>query len=237
MATNDAGVSVRGLYRRFGNRWVLSGVDLDVVRGQGLMLTGANGSGKTTLLRCLATALRPHHGTVQIFGEDPFASRFSARERIALFSHATRLYEDLSARDNLAVWASFFGDGKRRTQVHNDALLVRVGLDPTREEPVRSYSAGMRRRTALALVLLKQPTLLLLDEPFAALDPDGRAMVSSVIDELTAQGVTRILATHLPQIAGRHCDVAMHLHDGKVSWMGSPSEAPAIDPADAEAVV
>jgi ABC-2 type transport system ATP-binding protein len=221
---SDAGgsaVEVRGLARHFGRRWALAGLDVDVPRGGALMVTGRNGSGKTTLLRCLATVFRPHRGQVRLFGMDSHEARAALRPRIALLSHATRLYDDLDAGENLRIWGGFRGQA-----VDVPVALRQVGLDPRRHEPVRAYSAGMRRRLALALALMKRGELLLLDEPFSALDPSGRAIVGTVLRDERARGTTIVLATHLPAIAGPFCDAAIHLDAGQVVWRGAPKDAP-----------
>ena len=221
-------VTIRGLARRWGPRWVLAGVDLDVPGGSACMLTGANGSGKTTLLRCIATALRPHAGTLTVLDHAAWADRERVRPKIGLLSHELRVYDDLSARDNLAVWANVGG-----LTVDVPAWLERVRL-PDRPDPVRTYSAGMRRRVALALVWMKQPELWLLDEPFAALDPEGRRLVGDLVTAERARGATVIIATHHPATTAPSCDVAAHLEGGRVVWTGHPSDAPAIGGPDLE---
>ena len=198
-------------------------VTLDVPPGGALMVTGANGSGKTTLLRCIATALKPHHGQIRLGEVDIWADRREARKRIALLSHASRLYEDLSAAENLRSWARMGG-----LAVDVPAALARVGLPADRRDPVRTFSAGMKRRLALARALLKNPDVLLLDEPFAALDPDGRELVGRLVDEIRASGVTLVVATHLPGSALSFCDQAAHMDDGRVIWRGEPSATPAL---------
>src|SRR5688500_20051741 len=133
------------------------------------MLLGHNGSGKSTLIRCLSTALRVHEGRIRFDGHDLWEDRAKLRSRIAVLGHQPALYDDLSASENLSVWAQLGG-----IQADVRGLLEQVGLDPDRRDPVRTFSAGMRRRVAIARMLLKQPELVLLDEPFTALDPGGR---------------------------------------------------------------
>lgn len=215
-----SGLRTHELSRRFGNRWVLVRLDLDVPAGTGLLLLGPNGSGKTTLLRCLATALKPHHGAVSFDGVDLWEQRHQLRDRIALLSHATRLYEDLSAAENLRAWASM---GGYRPDV--PALLDRVGLAATGAKPVRAYSAGMRRRLALALALMKDPRLVLFDEPFSALDPQGRELVGEVLDELRGRGATLVLSTHHAELGARFCEQAVRLDAGRVAWRGDARDA------------
>ena len=174
------------------------------------MLTGANGSGKTTLLRCIATALKPTQGTATWAGANLWKSRTALRPRLSLYSHASALYEDLSGPDNLRVWAGFGG-----YDANVESRLAEVGLD-VRSEPVRAYSAGMRRRLALARALMKEPELLLLDEPFAALDPDGRQLVATLVHKRRSSGTTLIVATHLPEDAAAICDSRIHLEAGRI---------------------
>jgi heme exporter protein A len=205
------GLIVDDLSRRFGARWAVARASFTLPAGEALMLTGHNGSGKTTLLRCLATALKPHVGTARWNGLDVWEQRSLCRAQISLYSHASALYEDLSGPDNLTLWARLGGYEPRI-----DACLAEVGLE-RRDEPVRTYSAGMKRRLALARALLKEPALLLLDEPFAALDPEGRALVLDLARARRAQGTTLVLATHLPEAAASLCDRRIHLESGQIA--------------------
>lgn len=176
------------------------------------MLIGHNGSGKSTLLRCLATALRPHHGRMLLAGEDIWRYRFRIRPDIAYLGHAHHVYGDLSGRENLAVWARLGGQ-----KADASALLARVGLDPARHDPVRTYSAGMRRRLALARMLLKKPRLVLMDEPFSALDPEGRQLIIDIALELREGGATLVLASHVPAMAALCCSHVGVLDQGRLA--------------------
>lgn len=207
---------------RFGPRWVLARLSFGVPDGAAVMLTGANGSGKTTLLRCVATALKPQHGRLAVLGHDAWRQRRFIRRDVALLSHATRLWDDLDATANLRTWARLGG-----LTPDVPALLDRVGLPADRREPVRTFSAGMRRRLALARVLMKRPRLLLLDEPFTALDPDGRELVLDLVGELAAGGTTLMLATHLPEVARRICAHHVHMEAGRIVTSTLPARVTA----------
>ncbi len=222
-AGDSEGLVARGVSRRFGARWALAGVDVDVPRGGGLMIVGANGCGKTTLLRCLATALPIHVGQVSYGGVDLWTHRRALRSQIALLTHATRLYTDLDAHDNLRVWARLAG-----VEVDVRTALERVGLPVDRKDPIRTFSAGMKRRLALARSLLGEPELVLFDEPFAALDPAGRDLVMERVLELRRGGATFVMATHMPSTAAAVCEQAIVLDSGRVKWRG-----PAVDAAGA----
>lgn len=209
--------------RRYGRRWALAHVGWEVGAGDAWMLLGHNGSGKSTLLRCLGTALRVHQGQIRFGGIDLWANRGVLRERIAVVGHHSCLYEDLSAAENLTVWASLGTRPGQDVRPH----LERVGLDPSRRDPVRNFSAGMRRRVALARLLLKTPELLLLDEPFTALDPAGRELLIDVIRQVRAEThCTLVLATHLPHVAKAIADKAVILENGRIIFRGTVAELP-----------
>lgn len=218
----DSGLRVEDVSRRYGRRWALVHVTLHVEPGQAWMLLGANGSGKSTLIRCLATAQRAHQGSITLHGRDLWANRAALRQKIAYLGHQPHLYDDLSASENLGVWSRL---GGYRPDVA--ALLERVGLDPKRRDPVRTFSAGMRRRVALARILLKDPELVLLDEPFTALDPAGRELLMDVIRTLRGRGATLLMATHLPQVAKQVCGQALMLDAGRVVYRGGVEGLPA----------
>jgi len=223
--TPDSGAHlvVDGLARRFGRRWALARVSLEMRPGEAVLVTGPNGSGKTTLLRCLATALRPHVGTIRFNEQDLWANRFRLRSRIGFLAHASRLYNDLSARENLKVWARLGG-------IHNDIdeVLGWVDLPTDRHEAVRTYSAGMRRRLSMAIALLERPALMLVDEPFATVDPDGRELMGKVLTQMREAGTTMVMASHMPKAAGKFCTTAIHLDAGQIVWRGKPEDTPAM---------
>jgi heme exporter protein A len=218
---------VDDLSRRYGRRWALIHVSLQVQAGKGCMLVGPNGSGKSTLIKCLATALSPHRGAITLDGRPLWSDRSELRRHIAYLGHQPHVYDDLSAQENLDVWARLAG--MRPSDVDVDGLLRRVGLDPSRHDPVRTFSAGMGRRIALARMLLKSPKLVLLDEPFTALDPPGRELMISVANELLGKGAALVMATHLPAVASRVCDQALALESGKVTYDGPASGLPPLE--------
>ena len=212
-------IAAQDLCRRFGRRWAYARVDLEVQPGERLLLIGANGSGKTTLLRTLATLLTPSRGELRLFGLDPRTHRLDVRHRLGFFSHQIGLYEDLSARDNLAVFARL--GGRPASAGALVAALAGVGLED-RPDPIRRYSAGMRRRVALAALLLKQPELALLDEPFSALDPSGMAQVADIVKTLSG---TVVITSHQVERAAALCDRAVLLAGGVMRWRGPADQA------------
>lgn len=202
--------SLDNLGKRYGATWALRGVRFDLAAGEVLLLTGHNGSGKTTLLRVLCTALTPSTGRGTVFGLDLRSDRDAIRRATALVSHASYLYEDLTARENLELVAR--ATGKEGVA----ACLDRVGLAARSDERVRGFSAGMRKRLSLARALLKAPRLMLLDEPFGELDPQGMALVETLIGELKARGTTLVLSTHWVEQGERLSTQRLHLERGAV---------------------
>ena len=155
-------ISARGLGRRLGDRPVLSGVDLDLERGAFLLVTGPNGSGKTTLLRLLAGLLAPTAGTLEVHTD---------RGRMGFLGHEALVYGELTAVENLDLFGRLYRVPERRERT--GMLLERFGLWEARNERAGTYSQGMLQRLALCRTFLHDPALLLLDEPFAALDDQG----------------------------------------------------------------
>ena len=210
----DLIVQAQGLSRRFGRRWALAGVDLELVQGESFLVVGANGSGKTTLLRLVGTALRASRGELKLFGLDPARDLFRIRAELAMLSHQSGLYDDLSAAENLSVVARLAG-----VKDETELWLERVGLEP-RPEPVRTYSAGMRKRLSFARLLAQRPSLVLLDEPYGQLDPEGFDLVDGLIRDLAQDGASVLVASHLVGRAALHCDRALLLHEGQPRWLG-----------------
>jgi heme exporter protein A len=206
-------LALHDVSKRYGRRWALARLTYTLPPGRSLLLTGHNGSGKTTLLRLVATALSPTAGRVEVLGRDAVQQRDAVRRDVALLSHASFLYEDLTAQQNLMVLARLLGVDAPKDAA--DALLNRVGLTRRTDSPVRGFSAGMRKRLAIARLLMKAPQLALLDEPFGELDPAGIQDMEGVIAELKSQGTTVVLATHLIEQGLSLCEERLHLQDGR----------------------
>ncbi|HEX6331275.1 MAG TPA: heme ABC exporter ATP-binding protein CcmA [Actinomycetota bacterium] len=209
--TATAAIDLVGVTRLFGAVPAVVRVDLRVERGQAVVLRGPNGAGKTTLLRIAATSLSPTYGRGTVLGFDLARDREEIRRRAELLSHRTRLYEDLTAHENLSFWCRMLDLDRGAI----DAALDRVGLLEAGAERVRGYSQGMRQRLAIARTLLRRPELLLLDEPYTGLDAEARHAVDSLIREAVRQGRTAVLATHHPVPEGlAHRE--LHLEGGRI---------------------
>jgi heme exporter protein A len=199
-----------GLVRRFGERAALAGVDLRLGAGQFVVVTGPNGAGKTTLLRVLATVLRPSEGTVAVAGHALPRAAPAARPLIGYVAHGPLTYPGLTAHENLALYAALYGV----PDAWIAPALERVGLQARGRDPVAEFSRGMMQRIALARAVLHRPSLLLLDEPTAGLDSEGRDVLRDVLSE---PGRTVVVSTHEPGWFDGLATAQVHLADGRVA--------------------
>jgi ABC-type multidrug transport system ATPase subunit len=187
-----AAVDLVGVTRLFGTVPAVVRADLRVERGEAVVLRGPNGAGKSTLLRIAATSLTPTYGGGTVLGFDLATGREQIRARTDLMTHRTRLYEDLTAAENLRLWCRLIGLDDERV----DGALDRVGLLEVSGERVRGFSQGMRQRVAIARTILRRPELLLLDEPYTGLDAEARHAVDDLLRAAVAEGRTVVVATH-----------------------------------------
>ena len=181
-----------GIARRFGRRWALRGISIDVAPGEIVGILGHNGSGKSTLLRVMSTVLRPSAGEGWVCGHHLVKEAVDVRRATGFLAHSPGLYDDLTARENLQFATRMLGTDEATIA----PVLERVGLWRFRDERVRSFSAGMQRRLALGRLLLGRPRLLLLDEPYNNFDPEGIALVNDVIRETRDLGGAALVVLH-----------------------------------------
>lgn len=208
----ELAVEAEHISRRFGRRWALTDISFQMPRGSVMMVAGPNGSGKSTLFRVLSTVIRADQGRASVAGFDVKTHRDDVRKAVALLSHHSYLYESLTARENLQVAADHLGI--RRDGIVS--LLDRVTLAARADDAVSTFSAGMRKRLSFARVLLQDASVVLLDEPYAQLDPDGFALVDDVVRELKSRGTTVLIATHQIDRARKLADAALFLDQGRV---------------------
>ena len=204
-------VALEHVTRVFGVTPALVRVDLRIERGETVFLRGANGAGKSTLLRVLATLVSPTYGSGRVLGFDLELHRDEIRSSIEFMGHRTRLYEDLTALENLRFACRLYG---LPTEGAGGAL-DRAGLHDVAGERVRGFSQGMRQRVAVARASLRRPDLLLLDEPYAGLDTAARKAVDELVRATAGRGGTAIVATHDPG----HEDLAtrtLFMQDGRL---------------------
>lgn len=222
----EASVDVERLARRYGRRWALADVTFHVPAATVMMVVGRNGAGKSTLFRVLSTAIRPDRGRALVAGFDVERERYDVRKVSAILSHQNYLYDALTARENLEVACDHMRLGRSGV----GTILEEVGLASRAGDPVATFSAGMRKRLSFARILLQSPRVVLLDEPYGALDPPGFDLVDEVIGRLKARGTTILMATHQWERGSRLSDLALVLEQGRVVFQGRADEALAYEP-------
>jgi ABC-2 type transport system ATP-binding protein len=209
-------IEVRGLVKRYGDLTAVAGVDLTVNVGDVYGYLGPNGAGKTTSLRMMLGLIRPTAGSVRLFGRDPMLS-VDALEGVAGFVEAPTFYPYMSGRRNLELLAAFDG-GEAPARI--DGALETVELADRARDRVGGYSHGMRQRLGIAAALLRNPKLLLLDEPATGLDPAGMRDMRVLIRRLADQGMTVLLSSHLLTEVEEVCNRVAIVRSGAIVYEG-----------------
>lgn len=211
-------VEARALAKRYGHVVAVAGIDLNVRAGDIYGFLGPNGAGKTTAMRMLLGLLRPDEGSVRLFGRDPQRELPEALDGVAGFVETPHFYPYLTGRKNLELFAAFDGGEARR---HIDEVLDLVELTDRAADKVGGYSQGMRQRLGLAVSLLRDPRLLILDEPTNGLDPGGIRDMRDLIKRLAAEGMTVFLSSHLLVEVEELCTRVAVIRDGLIVYEGS----------------
>jgi heme exporter protein A len=215
-------IELEGLVRRYGEREALSDLSLSLSAGQTLVVFGPNGAGKTTLLRILATLLRPHAGKVTVLDRRLPAEAWAVRGQIGLLGHEPLLYRELTARENLRFHARLHGVQEDRVE----EVLEAVRLSDRADESLKTLSRGMVQRVAIARAVLHDPELLLLDEPWANLDPVARELVEPLIGAGSGPGGlrTRVISSHDPSGGLGEADLVLGLRDGRPALLAKVAD-------------
>lgn len=217
-----AALELIDLGKSFGPAVALDSVSCSVARGEFVTLFGPNGAGKTTLIRIAATLARPTRGEVRLFGHDVRQAP-ELRRRIGVVSHRSFLYGELTARENLTFFARLF----EPVGAENRAVLAAraVGLEDRLDDPVRTFSRGLEQRCAIARALVHEPDMLLLDEPFAGLDPLAAGNLATVLRTAHESGKTIVMTSHDLGQGARLAQRVGILHYGLLRYWGAcPSD-------------
>jgi ABC-2 type transport system ATP-binding protein len=210
-------VAARGLVKRYGDIVAVDDVDLTVEKGDVFGYLGPNGAGKTTSLRMLLGLIRPSAGSAQLFGRDPLVDGAKALQGVAGFVEGPRFYPYLSGRRNLRLLADY-DEPVSRSRV--DEVLELVELRDRAKDRVGGYSHGMRQRLGIAAALLREPRLLLLDEPTTGLDPAGMRDMRDLVRRLAGEGITIMLSSHLLYEVEELCNRVAIIRKGRVIYEG-----------------
>ena len=219
-------VAVEGVWKFYGDYPALRDVRLEAANGACLALIGRNGAGKTTLLRTIAGFSRPGKGRIQIFGQEPRETE--TRRNIGFIGHGIAVYDELSALENLLLYGRLYGLANPRLAALE--WLERTGLERVRDGLVREFSRGMRQRLAVARAFLHQPRVLLLDEPFTALDDRAIAVLQTLLRQALAAGKTVIMSTHQLREALELASHVAMLNRGAVAFQGECTAEMVADP-------
>lgn len=211
-------VDARNVTKRYGDVVAVSGVDLRVDRGEVFGFLGRNGAGKTTTMRMLVGLVRPTAGSIRVLGQPPGTPE--ALARIGALIETPAFYPHLSGRDNLRLIARYAGSPSSAA----DRALAQVGLTARAESRFRTYSLGMKQRLGVAAALLKDPELLILDEPTNGLDPAGVAEMRELLRAIGRGGRTVLLSSHVLSEVEQICDRVAVIDAGRIVAEGSPGE-------------
>lgn len=217
----NVAVLVKDVTQMYGKTTILKNIDLKVEKGEIIGFLGPSGSGKTTLVKAIIGMIKPASGEIKIL--DTKIPSLKACENIGYMAQSDALYEDLSGMDNILFFASLYEIDKKKAKERAKELLAMVLLQDDGKKLVKNYSGGMKRRLSLAIALIHDPKLVILDEPTVGIDPLLRREFWKEFKKLNSQGTTLIITTHVMDEA-ENCDTLALIRDGKVIAKGSPEE-------------
>jgi ABC-2 type transport system ATP-binding protein len=213
-------IEAEGLTKRYGRVAAVDGVDLSVNEGEVFGVLGPNGSGKTTTILMLLGLTEPSGGSVRVVGFDPMRQPLEVKRRVGYLPDQVGFYDFLSARENLAYTTRLAGISKEEGGGRIAAALTRVGLGEVADRRVATFSHGMRQRLGLAELLVKQPSVAILDEPTNGLDPTATNELLALVGELRRDGMTILLSSHLLSLVQSVCDRVALFRKGRVGLVG-----------------
>jgi len=217
-------IETQGLTKRYGDLVAVDRLNLRVKKGEVFGLLGPNGSGKTTTILMLLGLTEPTAGSARVLGFDPVRQPLSVKARVGYLPEQLGFYDDLTARENMIYIAKL--NGLRRDEAYKrvEQALEQVGLSDVADRPVATFSRGMRQRLGVAEVLLKQPQLIIMDEPTQGLDPEAAHEFLNIIHDLKRRGITVLLSSHLLYQVQRVCDRVGLFHRGRMVLEGTVKE-------------
>jgi ABC-2 type transport system ATP-binding protein len=217
-------MSLRGLVKRFDTKVAVAGLDLEVPAGSFYGLLGPNGAGKTTTLSMAVGLLRPDYGQAKILGYDVWADPTAAKRLFGVLPDGVRLFDRLSGAELLAYHGLLRGMDAETVDQRARELLEVLELGADNKTLVIDYSAGMKKKVGLACALLHGPRLLVLDEPFEAVDPVSAALIRDILQRYVSGGATVIFSSHVMEVVERLCSHVAILAEGRIRLTGTLGE-------------
>jgi len=219
-----AAVSIEGLTKDYGSVRAVDGLDLVIPKAEVFGLLGPNGSGKTTTINCLTGLLKPTEGTIRVMGLDVQEKGPEAREVMGVSPQETAIYPYLTGEENIRLFGELYSVPRKTLDARVDYVLEKLGLLDEARRRVGKYSGGMKRRVSIAMALVTDPKVVLLDEPTVGMDPQARRAVWDFIVELRDRGKTVVLTTHYMEEADELCDEVGIIDHGKLIELGPPEK-------------
>lgn len=211
-------ISVENVVKKFDDKTAINNLSFSIKQGEIFGFLGPSGSGKTTTIKLLTSQLIQTSGSINVFGKDPYRNKKDIYKNIGILSDNSGVYERLSVKDNLMLYAGINGVSEKEVI----EVLEKIGIADSMKTEAKKLSRGMKQRLMLAISLLHKPKLLFLDEPTSALDPGNTLEIHKLLRELNEEGTTIFLTTHNMDEADKLCDKVAFLNDGKIVEIGRP---------------
>lgn len=221
--SDSAAITATNLTRRFGSFVAVDHISFDVRQGEVFGFLGANGAGKTTAIRMLTGLLAPSDGQASVAGFDVRTETEQIRSRIGYMSQRFSLYDDLTVRENIALYGGIYGLSDAEIRSRGDAMLANLNFTPSDKAMVRSLPLGWKQKLAFSVALVHQPLIVFLDEPTGGVDPITRRQFWELIYQAAASGTTVFVTTHYLDEA-EYCDRLSIMVDGRIAALGTPAD-------------
>jgi len=217
-------IQVSNLRKSFDTVDALKGISFNIPQGECYGLLGPNGAGKTTTISIMSTIIKQNEGEVSIAGYNLKKNPLECKKNIGVVTQELALYNELSAYDNLQFWGGIYNVPKQELKARIDEIVNLFGLADRKNDKVKTYSGGMKRRINIASALLHRPKVLFMDEPTVGIDPQSRNLIFEVVEELHKEGMTIVYTTHYMEEAERLCDRIGIMDNGGIIAQGTMKE-------------
>ena len=217
-------ISVLDLKKSFDTIDALKGISFNIPQGECYGLLGPNGAGKTTTVSIMSTMIKPDNGEIIIAGHNLQINPLDCKKNIGVVTQEIALYDELSAYDNLLFWGGMYKVPRHELVKRIDETFELMGLSDRKNDKVKTYSGGMKRRVNIASALLHKPKILFMDEPTVGIDPQSRNLIFEVVEKLHKEGMTVIYTTHYMEEAERLCDRVGIIDNGVIIAQGTLNE-------------